>query len=104
MFGTRTFKYFVTFGIVFSLLAIPFFMGLMRPAFGVQNPYALFFAFFNSPVTFLLSGVIRSLAEFVWDSPTIQQVDKMELFISVAFWSVFGGIIGWINDVRGGLA
>ena len=101
MFQNRAILYFIIFGIVFTLLSIPFFTGMMRPSFSERNPYALFYAFFNLPVTLPFKVVITSLASFIWDSPTIDQVDLTEFFVSLAFWSILGAIIGWVNGMRG---
>jgi len=83
------------------MFSIPFITGLMRPSFHERNPYALFYAFFNLPVTFPLSGVISSLAESIWETPTVEQKDLMEFYVSLVCWSLVGAIIGWVSDVRG---
>ncbi len=101
MLRSRTISYFLIFGIIFTLMSIPFFTGLLRPSFSERNPYALFYAFFELPVTLIFTSVFQSLAEAVWETPTIYQIDLMQFYISLAFWSLLGGIIGWISDVRG---
>ena len=102
MLRSKTFILFLVFGIAFTLLSIPFISGMMRPSFGEKNPYALFYAFFNFPVTIVFGGAVTALSQAMWDAPTVEQRDLMEFFVSLAFWSLLGGVIGWIKDVRGG--
>ena len=102
MWRSRTIIFFLIFGVIFTLLSIPFITGMMHPTFSEKNPYALFYAFCNLPVTMLFGGAITSFAEAVWGSPTLDQRDIMEFFVSLAFWSLWGAIIGWINDMKGG--
>lgn len=102
MLRSRTVIFFLSFGIVFTLLSIPFVSGLMRPSFSGKNPYALFYAFFNFPVTAIFGGAVKSIAESIWDTPTLDQRDMMEFFVSLTFWSLLGAVIGWVNDMRGG--
>jgi len=101
MLRSRTLYYFLIFVIVFTLLSIPFFTGMLHSLFTDRNAYALFYAFFELPITLIFSGVIRSLAEWLWDTPTVDQVDLAQFYFSLAFWSVLGAIIGWIRDIRG---
>ncbi|HEV8537481.1 MAG TPA: hypothetical protein VGR15_01045 [Bacteroidota bacterium] len=101
MFGSRTVSYFLLFAVGFTFMSIPFFTGLLRPTFDTPNPYALFYAALNLPVTLLLEGVISWCAKAVWDLPTVEQVDLMQFFVCLAFWSVLGGLIGLKKDLRG---
>ncbi|HTK82955.1 MAG TPA: hypothetical protein VL633_11725 [Bacteroidota bacterium] len=103
MLRSRTLKFFFAFGLVFTLLSIPFISGMMRPSFSGKNPYALFYAFFDFPVTAIFGGLVKSLADSMWDdAPTLNQLDTMSFFVSLAFWSLLGAVIGWVNDMRGG--
>ena len=104
MLRSRTVSHFFIFGISFTLLSIPFITGMLRPSFGERNPYALFYAFFELPVTLLFSRAIDSLAEAVWDTPAPDQIDLMQFFVSLAFWALLGATIGWIKDLRGNTA
>jgi|SRR5713101_2085503 len=101
MLKTRTLSHFLIFGIVFTLISIPFFTGMLHPSFTERNAYALFYTAFELPVTLIFSDVIHSLAEWLWDTPTVDQVDLAQFYFSLAFWSVLGAIIGWIRDIRG---
>ena len=84
------------------MLSIPFLIGMMHPTFSEKNPYALFYAFCNFPVTMLFGGAITTFAKTIWETPTLDQRDMIEFFVSLAFWSLLGAVIGWISDIRGG--
>ncbi len=104
MLKSRILSYFFIFGIIFTFISIPFFTGLLRPSFSERNPFALFYTFFELPITLFFNGVIRSLAEEVWDDPTIYQIDLMQFYFSLAVWCVIGAIFGLISDIRGNRA
>src|SRR5437867_2962214 len=86
MLRSRTLSYFLIFGIVFTLLSIPFFTGMLHPSFTDRNAYALFYAFFELPITLVFSSVIRSLAECLWENPTVEQADLAQFYFSLTFW------------------
>ena len=102
MLDRRAVTYFLLFSIVFTVFSMPFILGMMRPTFKERNPYSIFYAFCNLPVTFLLGGLIHSLAESLWDVPTTHQLDLTEYFISLIFWSIAGMILGFYKGVREG--
>jgi hypothetical protein len=102
MLERRAVTYLLLFAIIFSAFSAPFLLGMMRPTFKERNPYSVFYAFCNLPVTFLLGGFIHSLSEYLWDVPTPHQFDLVEYVISLFFWSMVGMILGFYKDIREG--
>jgi hypothetical protein len=88
-------------GIILTIAYLPFLFGMMLPGFIDRNPYAVFFSMCNFPVTFALGGVIDWLAEYIWEYPTRQNLVVSQFYVSVAFWAIFGGIVGLVKDLRG---
>ena len=102
MFRSRATSYFLGFGIILTMLSIPILMGLARPFFDMHNPYTLIYGLIDLPVTLVFQGVATSLAESVWDSPTMEQADLVLVIISVVFWSLVGVAVGKYADMKYG--
>ena len=102
MFRFRAFGHLLIFGIVFTVLSLPFIFGAMRPSFADNNPYAIFYSICNLPVTIFLTGTIKSFAEYLWVNPSLYQIDLAEYYVSVAFWSLFGFGFGIFKTIREG--
>jgi len=101
MLGHRTFTYFLLWGICVTIAYLPFLFGMMLPSFIDRNPYSILFSMFNLPVTFALDGVIKWLGEYLWKDPNGRQMVISQCYVTVAFWSIFGGILGLIKDLTG---
>ena len=101
MFRHRTISYFLLFGIVFTLISIPFLTGVVRPSFTLRHPYSLFYAFFFLPFEGLFNEIITSLARALWDNPTSHQLDCAAFLVILVFWSLIGMIVGIVSDLRG---
>ncbi len=102
MFSRRPITHLLLFALVFTAFSAPFLMGLMRPNFKERNPYSVFYAFFNLPVTLLFGNPIRSFAESLWDKPTKYQYDQAEFLVSLLFWSLVGMAVGFYRDYQEG--
>ena len=102
MFRSRAISYFLWFGFSVTILSVPFFWGLMRPVFDTRNPYTVIYGFLNLPVTLLFKGLTFSIAQLVWDSPTVSQVDLVSVDISVVVWALVGFVVGMFIDARRG--
>jgi hypothetical protein len=103
MFKSKAISYFFVFGFSVTILSIPFFWGLMRPVFDTRNPFTVIYGFLNFPVQLLFKGLINSIAETIWDNPTMSQVDIVSVDIGVMFWALVGYIVGLFGDFRRGV-
>lgn len=101
MLGHRVFVYFFMSGICLTIAFLPFLFGMMRPGFIDSNPYAIFFSMCNYPVTFALGDVIDWFAKYLWEAPNKHQLVLSQFYVSLAFWSIVGGVIGLVKDLRG---
>lgn len=101
MLGHRTVVYTLIWGIIVTIAFLPFLFGMMRPSFTDGNPYSILFSMFNFPVTFALGGVIEWLGKYLYNSPDRQQAVFAQFYVTVAFWAIFGGIIGLVRDLNG---
>ena len=101
MMGHRVIVYFLIWGVIVTIAFLPFLFGMMRPAFNDGNPYSILFSMFNFPVTFALGGVIDWLGKYLFESPDREQLVLSQFYVTVAFWSILGGIIGLVRDLNG---
>lgn len=101
MLGHRVIVYFLLWGIVVSIAFMPFLFGMMQPTFIDRHPYSILFSMFNFPVTFALGGVIDWLGEYLFRTPSREQLVLSQFYVTVAFWAIFGGIIGLVKDLNG---
>jgi hypothetical protein len=101
MLNHRVITYFLLWGICVSIAFLPFLFGMMLPSFIDRNPYSILFSMFNFPVTFALGDVIRWLGEYLWQSPNGRQQVFSQFYVTVAFWSIVGGVIGLVKDLTG---
>jgi hypothetical protein len=101
MFGHRTVVYFLIWGIVATVVFLPFLFGMMRPSFSDGNPYSILISMFNFPVTFALGGVIDWVGSYLYQAPSGQEAVLAQFYVTVAFWSILGGIIGLVRDLNG---
>jgi hypothetical protein len=101
MLGSRTIVYFLIWGIVVTIVFLPFLFGMMRPSFNDGNPYSILISMFNFPVTFAFGGVIEWLRISLGGPPDGHQAVLAQFYVSAAFWSILGGVIGLVRDIRG---
>jgi len=101
MFRHRSITYFLFWGIGVTIAFLPFLFGMMLPSFVDRNPYSLLFSMFNFPVTFALDGVIRWVGEIIWQTPSKYETVLSQFYVTVAFWSIFGGVVGLVRDLTG---
>jgi len=101
MLGSRTIVYFLIWGLVVTIVFLPFLFGMMRPSFNDGNPYSILISMFNLPVTFALGGVIEWVGSFLSGAPDVHRATLAQFYVSVAFWSILGGIIGLAKDIKG---
>ena len=97
----RSITYFLLWGIGVTIAFLPFLFGMMLPSFIDRNPYSILFSMFNYPVTFALDGVISWLGEYLWNTPNRHQMVYSQFYVTVAFWSIFGGVLGLVRDLTG---
>ena len=101
MFRHRAISYFLLFGIVFTLISIPYLTGVIRPSYTIRHPYALFYAFFFLPFEALFREIISSVAHALWESPAPHQLNLAAFFVVLLFWSLIGMVVGLVSDLRG---
>jgi len=101
MLSHRSITYFLLWGICVTIAFLPFLFGMMLPSFTDRNPYSLLFSMFNFPVTFALDGVINWLGKYLWQVPSGREMVLSQFYVTVAFWSIFGGVIGLVKDLTG---
>ncbi len=101
MFGHRVIVYSMIWGIVATIAFLPFLFGMMRPAFNDGHPYSILISMFNFPVTLALGGVIEWLGKYLFQNPDRSQLVLSQFYVTVAFWSILGGVIGLARDLNG---
>lgn len=101
MLGSRTIVYFLIWGVVVTIIFLPFLFGMMRPSFNDGNPYSILISMFNLPVTFALGGVIDWVGTQLQPATDGRHAVLAQFYVSVAFWSILGGIIGLVRDLNG---
>lgn len=101
MMGHRSVVYFLVWGIVATVVFLPFLFGMMRPSFNDGNPYSILISMFNFPVTFALGSLIDWVGAYLFQSPDTHEVVLAQFYVTVAFWSILGGIIGLVRDLNG---
>lgn len=101
MLGHRTIVYFLIWGITATVAFLPFLFGMMRPSFNDGNPYSILISMFNFPVTFALGGVIEWVGTSLFGTPNGHQAVLAQFYVTLAFWSILGGIIGLVRDLNG---
>ena len=100
MFKSRAIAYFFYFGMAVTIISLPFFWGIMRPVFDTKNAFMVIYGVLNLPVTLLLKDFTWSIAQMIWDNPTVSQVDLITVDVSVIFWALVGFVVGIIADAR----
>jgi len=103
MFKSKAISYFFVFGFSVTILSIPFFWGIMRPVFDSRNPFTVIYGFLIFPVHLLFNGLTLSIAEMVWDNPSLSQIDIVSVDLGVMFWALVGYVIGMMGDLRRGI-
>jgi hypothetical protein len=93
--------YFLIWGVVVTIVFLPFLFGMMRPSFNDGNPYSILISMFNLPVTLTLGGVIEWVKANLSGATDPQKAVLAQFYVSVGFWSILGGIIGLIRDLNG---
>lgn len=101
MLRRRTILYFLLFGVIFTLISVPFLSLDIQPEFTVRNPYALFYAFFFLPIEAMLHDVITWFARNAWGEEWTKHFDTARFLIVMMFWSLLGMVIGLVSDLRG---
>ena len=101
MLRRRSILYFLLFGVIFTIISVPFLSLDIQPEFTVRNPYALFYAFFFLPIEAILHDVITWLAQNVWGEEWKRNLDTAGFFVIMVFWSLLGMLIGLVSDLRG---
>ena len=102
MFKSKAISYFFVFGFSVTILSIPFFYGILRPVFDTRNPFTVIYGFLIFPVHLLFGGLTQTIAEMVWDNPSLAQLDVVSVDLGVMFWALVGYVVGLIGDFRRG--